>query len=51
MEPPAARKEMMTAAPTMRMGAMVDSMPRDSPPMMVVAAPVSVESARPWVGL
>ena len=49
--PPAARKATMTATPTMRMGAMVDIMPRDRPPMMVVAAPVSVESASFWVGL
>ena len=41
----------MTATPTMRMGAAVLTMPREMPPMMVVAAPVSVASERAWVGL
>ena len=41
----------MTAMAMMTMGAAVDFMPREMPPMMVVAAPVSVESARVWVGL
>ena len=50
-EPPEARKETMMAMPMMMMGAAVDSIPREMPPMMVVAAPVSVESARFWVGL
>ena len=36
---------------TMRMEAMVDSMPRDSPPMMTVAEPVSAAAASFWVGL
>ena len=49
--PPAARKETMMAMPMITMGAAVDFMPREMPPMMVVAAPVSVESARAWVGL
>ena len=49
--PPLARKLTMTATPIMSIGAAVLTMPREMPPMMVVAAPVSVAFARFCVGL
>jgi len=42
---------MRMAAATMRMEAMVDIMPRESPPMITVAEPVSEAAASFWVGL
>ena len=50
-EPPEAMKLTMTATPTMSIGAAVLFMPREMPPMMVVAAPVSVASESCCVGL
>ncbi|MPN23964.1 hypothetical protein SDC9_171357 [bioreactor metagenome] len=48
---PAAKKLMITAAATMRMEAAVDRIPKDRPPIMTVAEPVSEEAASFWVGL
>ena len=41
----------MTATPTIRMGAAVLFMPSEMPPIIVVAAPVSVASESCCVGL
>jgi hypothetical protein len=42
---------MRTAAATIRMEVSVDLRPREMPPMMIVAEPVSEAAASSWVGL
>ena len=49
--PPAQKKLMITAAPTTRMEAAVERRPREIPPMMTVALPVSDAAASSCVGL
>ena len=49
--PPAAKKLTITATATIRMEVMVDFRPREIPPMMMVAEPVSEAAASSWVGL
>ena len=49
--PPEQAKLAMTAMPMMTTGTAVDIMPRERPLMMIVAAPVSEDSASFWVGL
>ena len=42
---------MSTATATIRMEARVDLSPKEIPPMMMVAEPVSEAAASSWVGL